>query len=220
MKKSVFIVSAFILLSQSAVLSQTAELRSAFVSANVGVFVTANANFSKVYDSKAGFVFGGGIGLPLSTRAYLYGKVTYFSKSGVPVIYTYTYQNGNLVSITETKGGTATFKQWIFNGGIQYNIFLSEDFTLGITGGIAYSRFSEEQRSPASSLTSTIDGTGVFGFFGGIGIEKNFQGSPFSVFAEAQYNYSRRDLVGVVGDYGGLNLDLGIRYYFKDRRTQ
>jgi hypothetical protein len=165
-------------------------------------------------------VFGAGFGLPISTRAYLYGKATYFAKNGVPVIYTYNYQNGNLVSITETKDGTASFKEWIINAGIQYNMFLSDDFTFSINGGIVYALLSEERRSSSGAASLNISAVGVLGFFGGMALEKNFHGSPFSVYVEPQYNYSRRHIVGVLGDYGGLNLDLGIRYYFQDRRTQ
>jgi hypothetical protein len=211
-------ISLLIILSASPAVSQTVEQRSAFVSANLGGFVALREDFSKVYDSNLGFAFGGGLGLPLSSRMYLYGKATYFFKTGVPVIYTYTYQDGNLVSITERRDGTASFKQWIINGGLQYNVFLSEDYTFPINGGITYTRISEEQRSSSGSLSSSIDGTGILGLFGGVGVERNFQDSPFSVFAETQYNYSRRDILTAVGNYGGWNLTLGVRYYFKDRR--
>ena len=207
-----------LLLFASPVISQTTELRSAFVSANLGGFVALREGFSKVYDSNIGFAFGAGLGLPLSTRMYLYGKATYFSKTGVPVIYTYTYQNGNLVSVTETRDGTASFKQWIINGGLQYNVFLSEEYALPINGGVTYTRISEEQRSSSGSVSSSTDGTGILGFFAGVGLERNFQDSPFSLFSEIQYNYSRRDILTQVGNYGGWNLTLGFRYYFEYRR--
>lgn len=185
--------------SISSVMSQGVEQPKAFISASLGGFITERENFSKVYYSNLGLVFGAGLGLPLSNRMYLYGKVTYFSKTGVPVIYTYNYdQSGSLVSVKETEDGTAEYKQWIINGGLQYNVTLSEDFALDINSGITYTWLSEHQQSSNGSVGSSVEGTGVLGFFGGIAIEKNFRESPFSTFAETQYNYSRRSIVNVI----------------------
>jgi hypothetical protein len=148
---------------------------------------------------------------------YLYGKATHFSKTGVPIISTFNYEGGRLVSITETRNGTAKFKEWIFNGGLQYNLFPSEDFTLGVMGGVSYSKIFEEQRSTNGSVSSGFEGAGIIGMFVGLGLERNFQTSPFTVFSEAQYNYSFLRFLGL-GEYGGLNLSLGIRYHFGERR--
>jgi hypothetical protein len=215
--KPVLLCTLTIFLTATA-LSQ--DLRSVFISANTGIFLTAHENFSKVYDSNTGIVFGGTLGLPLSTRTYLYGKATYFSKRGVPVIATFAIQNGTPILISETRSGTATFRQWIFDAGLQYNLFLTEMFTIGFNGGLAYSTLSEEQRSADGSFSSSTSGIGSFGFFAGAALEKNFRGVPLSIVLEPQYNYSRRDLVGIIGDYGGLNISLGIRFYFSDRRLQ
>jgi hypothetical protein len=222
MRRSTLVASmvASIFLVSLQAISQTVGLRSPFISGNIGVFITAVDSFDKVYDSHAGFAFGGGVGLPISTRTYLYGKMTRFTKSGVPVIYTYHFQGGALIDVTESREGVATFKQWIFNLGLQYNLFLSEEFTLGIIGGGTYGRVSEEQRRANGSIVFGIEGATLFGFFGGIAMERNFRQSPVSVFLESQYNYSRRDLVNFLGNYGGTNLTLGIRYYFSERRTQ
>ena len=202
---------------ENTAMAQTSEPRSPFISAHLGGFVTSLDGFDKVYDTNIGFVFGAGVGLPVSTRMYFYGKATYFAKSGVPVITTYSYQNGTFVSVAETRDGIATFRQWIFNGGMQYNIFLSEDYTLGISGGITYSRIAEDQRNSTGTVSSSISSTG-FDFFGGLAAERNFAESPCSVFLETQFNYTRREIFILVGDYGGVNLSLGIRYYFKERR--
>jgi len=202
--------------STSITIPQSAKISSPFVSVNVGGFITTHEDFSKVYDSNLGFVFGGGAGLPLEKNWCLYGKVTYFSKTGVPVIYSYNYQNWHIVSTNERKEGTATFKQWIINGGFQYNEFLSEDFTLGINGGITFAIISEQERNSSGSVLSSTDGTSAFGFFIGLALERNFQDSPISAFIEAQYNYAIHDILS--GNYGGVNLSLGLRYYFKDRK--
>ena len=202
----------------AAVAAQTDDQPSAFISANFGGFLTSNRDFSKVYDSNLGLAFGASLGLPLSAQSYLYGKVTYFSKTGVPVLYTYHVQNGTLVSTTEWRTGTARFKQWIVNFGSQYNVFLSENVLLGINGGFTYSSISDDQSNPDGSEGASAHGNGLLGLFVGAGLEKRFAGSPISAFAEGQYNYGWPVISATVGNYGGLNLTVGIRYYFRDRR--
>ena len=201
--------------------SQEINYRSPFISANLGVFVSSLKDFDRVYDSNLGIAFGAGIGLPLSSRTYIYGKATYFVKTGVPVLYTYTYQNGTLVNVSQTKtDGTASFHQWIINGGLQYNFFLSENFALGLNGGLTYTKISETMTSVNTTVTSTLDASGLLGFFAGMGLERSFSESPFSVFAEAQYNFVQHDILAAAGNYGGANLTLGLRYYFREHRRQ
>jgi hypothetical protein len=67
-------------LSTKPVEAQEAKSKSAFVSANLGGFITARDGFENVYDSKFGIVPGVSLGLPLSSRMYLYGKAAYFTK--------------------------------------------------------------------------------------------------------------------------------------------
>jgi hypothetical protein len=219
MQKKIIIL-VVILLSSFSIYAQSENLKSPFVSVHTGVFLTSIDNFDKTYDSQLGLVYGLGVGLPLSTRSYLYGKVTLFSKSGTPVIQTYNFVNGTPVLVSETREGTASFTQWIINGGFLYNFFLSPDWTLGLNGGITYSIVSEEQKNNNGAVSLSVDGSGVFGFFVGAVLEKNFDQSPISIFFEPQFNFMRSDVLSNVGNYGGLNLNLGIRYYFKERRIE
>jgi hypothetical protein len=156
----------------------------------------------------------------LSAQTFLYGKVTYFSKTGVPLIYTLSLQNGTFVGTTAPGNGTATFRQWIIDFGALENLSLTKDLALGINGGLTYSMFSEEYRLSGSSSVSTNTGKGLLGIFAGVDMENRFADSPISVFAEAQYNYAWPFISFVIGDYGGLNLTTGIRYYFKDSRRR
>ena len=197
------------LLSVFSAIAQTNEWSSAFASANLGGYFTAHDYFSKVYDSQFGFVFGGGLGIPLSCRIHLYTKVTYYSKSGVPWWTTYNYQ-GRI----DTRDGTADFKQWIINGGLQYAVSLSEDYKFLISGGATLTSVSEEQRGSDGAQDSSVN-VAPLGLFGGIGLEREFKGSPLSMSAEVQFNFARD---ADFGNCGGLNLNLGVRYYFKDRQ--
>ena len=199
---------------------QNNNLKSVFFSAHSGIFLTSIENFDKTYDSNLGLVYGLGIGLPLSTRSYIYGRATLFSKTGTPLIQTYDFVNGTLVLVSETRDGTASFTQWIINGGFLYNFFLDPDWTLGLNGGITYSIVSEEQKNNSGAVRLSVDGSGVFGFFVGAVLEKNFDQSPISIFFEPQFNFMRSDVLNYTDNYGGLNLNLGLRYYFKERRIE
>ncbi len=210
-------VLLFSMLFISTIFSQQKSMKSPFISANLGIYNIAESNFEQVYSSKVGFLPGITVGLPLSSRSYLYGKVSYFAKDGVPVNYSYILQNGNLVLSSEGKGGSAKFREWLFNAGILYNFFLSEDFTLGINGGLVFVSLNEKKNGPANSYSVTSTGGGLLGFFGGVNLEKNFVNSPFSLIGEIQYNLSRGDLQSFAGNYGGLNINLGARFYFNER---
>lgn len=199
---------------------QSVATKSPYLSIHTGVFISSIDNFDKTYDSQMGLVYGLGLGLPVSTRSYIFGKATLFSKSGIPVFQNYSFENGSFVLTSEKREGKAKFTQWIFNGGFLYNFFLSSDWTLGLNGGIAYTKVSEEQKNNDGSAGFTLNGSGVLGFFVGGSIEKNFGTSPFSMFFEPQFNFTRREILTYVANYGGFNMNVGVRYYFKTRRLE
>jgi hypothetical protein len=204
----------------SLVYSQGGEMKSAYLSVHSGVFISSLENFDKTYDSQAGLVYGLGLGLPLTGRSYIYGKATYFSKSGTPLIQTYDFVNGTSVLVSERREGTAKFTQWIINGGFLYDFFLSKDWTLGLNGGIVYTKILDERNSEGGTVGMSLNASGILGFFAGAVVEKNFINLPFSVFLETQYIYSRSDISSFLGDYGGMNISVGARYYFKPRRVE
>lgn len=209
MNRKCLLLSLLILISNFS-LSQTIHIPSTFIS--------ALKDFSKTYDSNLGFAFGAGVGFPLSkisNRMYLYGKATYFSKRGVPVLYSYYYEDGVLVRITERKDGSETFKQWIINCGLQYNLFLLKDFTLGLNGGLTYSAVINKWITKNGTEKGSWNESILTGDFVGIGLEKNFINSPFTIFVEAQYNFTWHVLKTYWRNYGGTNLTVGLRYYFK-----
>lgn len=219
MLKKTIIVIAIVFLTGSPVHSQNNNLRTPFLSIHTGVFLSSINDFDKTYDSKIGFVYGFGGALPLSSRSYLYGKATIFKKTGTGLITHYGFINGAWV-LYETKDGTAKYTQWIINVGYLYNIFLSPDITLGINGGLTYMNISEQQNDITGSITSTPKGTAAVGIFGGIDIEKNFAESPISLFFDTQYNLSKGNIIFMLGNYNGLNMNIGAKYYFKERRVE
>jgi len=203
----------------SSLYSQQTNLKSVFVSANLGVYDIARNQFDKEYNSNLFFLPGFTLGIPISTRTYLYGKASYLSKDGVPIWYSYAFQNGNMVLTSESREGTAKFRELIINAGLLYNIFLSEGYTLSINGGIVFVSVNEDKEGPEGS-SAKIKGSGIIGLFGGTSIERNFDNSPFSIVGEVQYNFSRGEVISLSGNYGGLNINLGGRFYFRERRKQ
>jgi len=206
------------LLLFSCTFSQQSNTRSVFIGLNTGLFNINRTDFDKTYNSSAGFCPSLTIGIPVSTRSYLYGKVSYFSKSAAPSAFNHAYVDNNLIVTTESKDGTADFSEWLFNAGFMYNFFLSEDFTLAVNGGLSFVSLNEETET--SGFSTKISGGGFLGGFGGINLEKNFANSHFSAVAEIQYNAAREDISSFIGNYGGLNISVGTRYFFKERRIQ
>jgi hypothetical protein len=200
--------------------AQQTDMKSFFVSANFGINDIAADNFSKVYDSNLGFSPAISLGLPISTRTYLYAKASYFFKNGVPYTTTYGYQNGQWGVISEVRNGTATFRQLLLHAGLLTKIFLSPEYTIGIDGGLTFISQIEKGSSTDGTLHTTVSSDGFMGFFGGLMIERNFRASPFSIIGDVQYNYSIGGALKPIGNYGGFNAGIGIRYYFNERRVE
>jgi hypothetical protein len=199
--------------------AQQAEVKSVFVTANLGIYYIAADQFSKIYDSNMGFAPSISLGLPLSTRSYLYAKASYFIKNGVPYTSTYSLVNGHFVLTSEKREGTASFRELILNAGLLTKIFLSPDYTLGLDGGLTFVSQVEKGSNPSGNLKTTIFSDGLMGFFAGFMIERNFGTSPFSIIGDIQYNLSIRSTFVLQND-GGLKADIGVRYYFKERRLE
>lgn len=199
--------------------SQQKEIKSVFITANLGIYNIAADQFSKTYDSNIGFAPAITLGLPLSTRTYLYGKASYFFKNGVPYTSTYSLINGQFVLTSEKREGTATFRELILNAGLLTKIFLSLDYTLGLDGGLTFVSQIEKSSNPSGTLKTTISEDGLMGFFVGCMIERNFGSSPFSLTGDIQYNLSIRSVLGLQNN-GGVKADIGLRYYFKERRLE
>jgi hypothetical protein len=218
MAKKLYVILLFLFFCSNDMLIAQNHDHMAYVSGNVGGFISANKYFSKTYDSDFGFAFGAGFGVPILNDLYICGNVTYFTKNGIPWLSTYD-QNGHLVPTIRVDNGTSTFRQWIVNGGLQYNYLVLEQFLFSVSGGITYSAITEKATININNVTDVSQsGSGILGYYLGLGIERSFSNSSLSAFAEAQYNFSRDDIFNLIGNYGGANLSLGIRYYFNDRR--
>jgi hypothetical protein len=220
MKTPAGLLVCWIAFPLSQLLSQTQEATSAFISANAGGFISSREDFERTYNSRLGVAFGGGLGLPVSPDAFLYLKATYFSKTGTPLITTIVLQNGTFIPTESPGSGTITFKQWIFNVGALQNFTISKGLNLGVNGGMTFSTFSEVAKDAAGSTTESSTGKGLLGLFAGVDLEERIGDGPLRVFAESQYNFAWPIISSLIGNYGGINLTAGIRYFFKDSRRR
>lgn len=190
--------------------AQYTEFNRVFIGGGFGGFLSTHSHFSDVYKSSFGTDYFGQIGVSMSPRTYISGKLTYFHKTGVPVLQLNSLTSGPHSS---TGSGNADFKQWIVNAGLIYNLPILEGLDASINAGLFYAFIRENQA--ASNGATLIDlSTKSLGLYLGGGIEYHIPEMPFSVFAETQYNLaSQLNTVGSATNYGGLNLNLGARIY-------
>lgn len=100
----------------SGLFAQNKEPKSPFVSASVGFYRIDVSNFSKIYNSNSGFTPSLTLGLPVFSDLFMFGKVTYFYKEGIPIVNHYSWNNGSFTEY-QTQDGKVTFKEFIIDGG-------------------------------------------------------------------------------------------------------
>jgi hypothetical protein len=216
MNKSLILL-VLILVSFSTVGQVRIKSSSVFIS---GVAGAAKVNFSGNNDqSPLSFVFGGSFGIPVPfvKNLYLYARTSYTSQSNFQSYYNSSYLN-NQINLSE--GFTevnSSFSQLILNGGLLYNFILSDEFTLGINGGLTYMIVNQEAKLRYGRVISSIDNERIWGAFSGLIAEKRWEESNFATFAEAQYNYAESDAFYRPGALSAMNYTFGVRYYFARR---
>lgn len=199
---------------QSTVFSQNDTLStSASMSFHIGMFSISRAEFGNTYHSNAGLTIGGDIGLPLSPKIKLLLKSLYFVKSGIPRIKVYGYVNAEFVQTDEFSEGEATYSQFNIHIGPQYHLPLSKGYEIFAHVGIAVAVVHEVGHRANGQLLVDLDATG-YGFFTGVGFERRFNASNWSVFITGDYDVVRTTLDRNILDVGGLNITTGVMKYF------
>ena len=158
-------------------------------------------------------VLSTGFGLPLFNKVFLYTKLSYILRSNYSSLEYNNFADAGLNSFNELVQANASFSQLLFNGGLQYNVYLTEDLTLGINGGLTYAVVNHKASFSDGTLIQRLDNEGVFGAFTGLSLEKSFEDSNVSLFGEAQYNYARKDVIYFRDKFSGMNFTVGGRFY-------
>lgn len=165
------------------------------------------------------FVFGGSIGIPVPIvkNLFLYARTSYSSYSNFQSFYNTAYLNNVVQLSDEFVEVNSSFSQLILNGGLLYNFLVTDEFVLGINGGLTFMVVNQEARLRTGRVISSVDNENIWGAFGGIIAEKRWDDSDFSTFVEAQYNYAESDAVYRPGALSAMNYTFGVRYYLAGR---
>lgn len=217
MKYKTIVIAAFMccVLFASQSIAGTKRLVGPYLSAHLGAFISSRSDFASTYNSNTGLAFGVGAGLPFTSQLYLCARATYFSKSGTPWWYTYSFQNGTTTLVSKVRDGSAEFKQWIFNAGLRYNFPILTTYQLGVGAGVTVTMFSESDRSANGLGSSENSGEGALGYYGELDIQRRLRNTPLVVFGDVRYNLTRQTVLAAVGNYGGVDLSIGVRCIFQ-----
>lgn len=215
MKIFSILLTFFILISVYDISAQKFSKKSAFISGLVGAAQINNSGNGN--ENPLAIAFGGSFGFPLTKNLYLYTRGSYSTKSNFQSYYNTSYLTGQYQLSDQLTEVTSSFSQLLLNGGLLYSFNLSDEFSLGVSGGITYSIVNQEAKLLGGHVVSSVDNETIWGYFGGIMIEKSWEDSNASTFIEAQYNYAASDAAYHVNALNNLNFTFGVRYYLSRR---
>ena len=201
----------FISISIFTVNAQSLNSKSAFISGLVGA---AQINNSGVQSGRStALAFGASFGFPIVENLYLYTRGAYSSKSNFQSYYNSSYFTSQFQLSDQFEKVNSSFSQLLFNGGLLYNIILSDEFTFGVAGGVTFAVINQEARLIGGHVITQVDNETIWGYFGGLMIEKYWGEKNITTFFEAQYNYAKSDALYHTNALNAMNYSLGIRYY-------
>jgi len=165
------------------------------------------------------FVVGGSIGIPVPIvkNLFLYARTSYTSQSNFQSFYNTSYLNYSVQFSDEFVEVNSSFSQLILNGGLLYNFLVTDEFVLGVNGGLTFMVVNQEARLRTGTVISSVDNENIWGAFGGLIGEKRWEDSNLSTFLEIQYNYAESDAVYRPGALSAMNYTFGVRYYLAGR---
>jgi hypothetical protein len=185
-----------------------------------GMAGAAKVNFSG-NDEQApiSFVVGGSFGIPVPfiKNLFLYTRTSYTSQSNFQSFYNTSYLNYSVQFSDEFIEVNSSFSQLVINGGLLYNFLVTDELVLGVNGGLTFMVINQEAKLRTGTVISSVDNENIWGAFGGIIAEKQWDDSNFSTFLEAQYNYAESDAVYRPGSLNAMNYTFGVRYYLAGR---
>ena len=191
------------------------EHSSAFISGMVG---TAKVSLSgNGQQNPTALAFGGSFGIPITKNLYLYTRSSYTSKSNFQSFYNTAFLNSSLSLTEEFVQANSSFSQLLINGGLLYNIRITEEFVLGLNGGLTFMVLNQEAKLRTGQVVSSIDNENIWGAFTGVIVEKSWEDSDVTTFFEAQYNYAESDALYRSDALNVMNYTFGIRYYLSGR---
>ena len=195
--------------------AQRLHKKSAFIS---GLMGAAQINSSSSgQESPVAFTFGGSFGFPITKNLYIYTRGAYSSKSNFQSYYNSSYLTSQFQLSDQFVEANSSFSQLLINGGLLYNFYLSDEFTIGISGGMTFSIVNQEAQLIGGHVISSIDNESIWGYFGGLMLEKGWKDSNVTTYAEAQYNFAQSNAPYHATALNAANFTFGVRYYMNRR---
>lgn len=215
--KAVTIFTLFIILISVACISaQKLHRKSLFFGGLVGGAQISNSNPRS--EGTVALSFGGSFGIPITTNLFIYTRASYSSKSNFQSFYNTAYLTSQFQLSDQFAEANSSFSQLLLNGGLLYNFYLSDEFTIGVNGGVTFSILNQEAVLIGGQVISSVNNEAIWGYFGGIILEKGLEDSNASIFAEAQYNYAVSDAPYRASALNAMNFAFGARYYLSGSR--
>ena len=215
MKNISFIIIFICLFTFSKSNAQTLDNRSAFISGLIGA-AQINTSGSRS-SSPIAVAFGGSFGYPIAKNLFLYTRAAYTSKSNFQSFYNSSYFTSRFQLSDQFVEVNSSFSQLLLNGGLLFNIILSEEFTLGLSSGVTFSVINQEAKLLSGDVVSRVDNETIWGCFGGLIIEKYWGDKNLTTFFEAQYNLAKSDARYHSAALNAMNYSFGVRYYLSKR---
>jgi len=215
MKTITLLLTFFVLFSVCDISAQKFRKKSAFVSGLIGGAQISNS--SNGSESPVAISFGGSFGFPITKNLFLYTRASLTSKSNFQSFYNTSYISSPIQFSDQFIEVNSSFSQLLFNGGLLYSFNLSDEFALGVSGGVTFSVVNQGAKLLGGHVVSSIDNETIWGYFGGIMVEKSWEDSNASTFIEAQYNYAVSDAPYHATALNNLNFTFGVRYYLSRR---
>jgi len=211
MRAVYLLLTFFVLISVCDISAQKFYKKSAFISGLVGAAQMSNSGNGN--ESPVSLALGGSFGYPITKNLYIYSRGTYTTKSNFQSFYNASYLSGQYQISDQFIEVNSSFSQLLFNGGLLYLFNLSDEFALGVSGGVTFSVVNQEAKLLGGHVVSSVDNETIWGYFGGMMIEKSWEDSDASTFIEAQYNYAVSDAPYHAKALNNLNFTFGVRYY-------
>ena len=215
MKNFTRLILILVLFQFTDISAQNLSKKSSFISGLVGAAQIGNSGNSR--QSGVALTFGGSFGIPITKNLYIYTRVSYSSKSNFQSFYNTSYLTSQFQLSDQFVEVNSSFNQLLLNTGLLYNFYLSQEFTFGVSGGVSFAVVNQEAQLIGGHVISSIDNEAIWGYFGGLMIEKAWEESNVTTYAEAQYNFARSSAPYHASALNAANFTFGVRYYMNRR---
>lgn len=203
-RKLFFILVLFVF--STIIFAQRPKTRSVYLSAYAGDLAILSENFLDYYGSKNDFIFGVGLGIPISSTFSLDASATYFQKKS------------NLSEINQFDPKlTSNLEQIIFNAGVQIHLLPNKIIGLSFLLGASYSLIEEERKTENAVIVHKIEDDGNFGVYGGAVFELSLGKGPFAIFGDVKYTYSWEPILMYEDTYREIRYTGGLKIYLSKR---